>query len=94
MLTKRSAASGYENEFMPQEAASKMKSQFHCSLHFLEHYQYNYVFYFLNFLCFNFSDYVAIGPRFSNTVLQALLVLLKKKLRKVCGQFFSYTDSN
>lgn len=27
-------------------------------------------------------DYVAIGPRFSNTVLQALLVLLKKKLRK------------
>ena len=33
---------------------------------------------------FFFSDYVAIGPRFSNTVLQALLVLLKKKLRKVC----------
>ncbi|KAK3751536.1 hypothetical protein QZH41_019426 [Actinostola sp. cb2023] len=27
-------------------------------------------------------DYVSIGPRFSNTVLQALLVLLKKKLRK------------
>lgn len=27
-------------------------------------------------------DYVAIGPRFSNAVLQALLVLLKKKLRK------------
>ncbi|KAJ7377865.1 hypothetical protein OS493_025759 [Desmophyllum pertusum] len=27
-------------------------------------------------------DFVAIGPRFSNTVLQALLVLLKKKLRK------------
>ena len=27
-------------------------------------------------------DYVPIGPRFSNMVLQALLVLLKKKLRK------------
>ncbi|XP_068758240.1 vesicle-fusing ATPase 1-like [Montipora capricornis] len=27
-------------------------------------------------------DYITIGPRYSNTVLQALLVLLKEKLRK------------
>lgn len=30
-------------------------------------------------------DYVPIGPRFSNLVLQALLVLLKKAPPKVCG---------
>ena len=46
----------------------------------------------MNFIYFLFpfvSDYVAIGPRFSNTVLQTLLVLLKKKLRKVCDLFIS-----
>lgn len=30
-------------------------------------------------------DYVPIGPRFSNLVLQALLVLLKKAPPKVCS---------
>lgn len=29
-------------------------------------------------VCSVFSEYVPIGPRFSNSVLQALLVLLKK----------------
>lgn len=32
-------------------------------------------------------DYVPIGPRFSNLVLQALLVLLKKAPPKVCRFF-------
>lgn len=29
-------------------------------------------------------EYVAIGPRFSNTILQVLLILLKKQPPKVC----------
>ena len=33
------------------------------------------------FLCF--IDWVPIGPRFSNAILQALLVLIKKKPPKV-----------
>lgn len=33
-------------------------------------------------------DYVPIGPRFSNLVLQALLVLLKKAPPKVRGRRF------
>ena len=63
-------------------------------MHFPKHYQWNYLFYLVNFICFNISDYVAIGPRFSNTVLQALLVLLKKKLRKVCDQFIPVLTLN
>ena len=35
------------------------------------------------------SDYVPIGPRFSNLVLQALLVLLKKPPPKVIDSLFS-----
>ena len=33
-------------------------------------------------------DYVPIGPRFSNTVLQALMVLFKRRLPKVFLQNF------
>lgn len=45
------------------------------------------------------SDYVPIGPRFSNLVLQALLVLLKKappQVRKEPrgGMLRSYTNSD
>lgn len=38
-------------------------------------------------------DWVPIGPRFSNAVLQALQVLIKKKPPKVCHESHFYISS-